>query len=173
MSGRIATLSDFLRTSLSRSYAKCKNKKERATRSNMYNHNEHRWYHHAYYGSAPSRSLYYSFHCRWLSYPEYFFTFSCLWQTFPSVEYIAFLSLHFNGSSFCLQFVKYLKNFLNLGPPSFAPFCMDRLKRTIQNGTRLQPPSWIELQVSHARQVCFLSPLFFRFHGCRSKMYCP
>ena len=28
------------------------------------------------------------------------------------------------------------------GPPGYAPYCEERLKRTFNNGTRNQPPSW-------------------------------
>lgn len=44
----------------------------------------------------------------------------------------------------CLQ---YLRNFIHGGPPGYAPYCEERLRRTFVNGTRTQPPSWLELQV--------------------------
>ncbi|XP_010155275.1 PREDICTED: unconventional myosin-VIIa, partial [Eurypyga helias] len=44
------------------------------------------------------------------------------------------------------KFVKYLRNFINGGPPGYAPYCEERLRRTFANGTRTQPPSWLELQ---------------------------
>lgn len=47
----------------------------------------------------------------------------------------------------CLQ---YLRNFIHGGPPGYAPYCEERLRRTFVNGTRTQPPSWLELQVSKA-----------------------
>ena len=34
------------------------------------------------------------------------------------------------------------------GPTGYAPYCEERLKRTMMNGTRQQPPSWLELQAS-------------------------
>ncbi|ODN02660.1 Myosin-VIIa [Orchesella cincta] len=46
------------------------------------------------------------------------------------------------------RFVKHLRAFIREGPPGYAPYCEDRLKRTFNNGTRNQPPSWLELQVS-------------------------
>jgi hypothetical protein len=45
------------------------------------------------------------------------------------------------------KFVSYLRGFIREGPPGYAPYCEDRLKRTFNNGTRNQPPSWLELQV--------------------------
>lgn len=53
----------------------------------------------------------------------------------------------------CLQF---LRNFIHGGPPGYAPYCEERLRRTFVNGTRTQPPSWLELQVhpSPGRRVC-------------------
>ncbi|KAM7373970.1 hypothetical protein PAMP_006654 [Pampus punctatissimus] len=46
------------------------------------------------------------------------------------------------------KFVKYLRTFLINGPPGYAPYCEERLRRTFVNRTRTQPPSWLELQVS-------------------------
>lgn len=45
------------------------------------------------------------------------------------------------------KFVSYLRAFIREGPPGYAPYCEERLKRTFNNGTRNQPPSWLELQV--------------------------
>lgn len=45
------------------------------------------------------------------------------------------------------KFVNYLRAFIREGPPGYAPYCEERLKRTFNNGTRNQPPSWLELQV--------------------------
>lgn len=38
------------------------------------------------------------------------------------------------------KFVNYLRAFIREGPPGYAPYCEDRLKRTFNNGTRNQPP---------------------------------
>lgn len=51
------------------------------------------------------------------------------------------------------KFIKYLKGFIMDGPPGYAPYCRERLNRTILNGSRSQPPSWLELQVSNLHLV--------------------
>ena len=47
------------------------------------------------------------------------------------------------------KFIKYLRAFIREGPPGYAPYCEERLGRTFNNGTRNQPPSWLELQVNY------------------------
>ena len=58
------------------------------------------------------------------------------------------------------QFVKYLLNFIRDGPPGYAPYCEDRLRRTFVNGTRGQPPSWLELQATKSKKPLML-PITF------------
>ncbi|CAF1306532.1 unnamed protein product, partial [Rotaria sordida] len=45
------------------------------------------------------------------------------------------------------KLIKYLQNFILNGPSGFPRYCYERLSRTIMNGLRTQPPSWLELQV--------------------------
>ena len=45
------------------------------------------------------------------------------------------------------RLTKYLRCFITEGPPGYAPYCEERLRRTMLNGVRHQPPSWLELQV--------------------------
>ena len=59
-----------------------------------------------------------------------------------------------------MQFVKYLRNFIREGPPGYAPYCDERLKRTFANGTRNQPPSWLELQATKSKKPLML-PITF------------
>lgn len=59
-----------------------------------------------------------------------------------------------------LQFVKYLLNFIRNGPPGYSPYCEDRLRRTFVNGTRGQPPSWLELQATKSKKPLML-PITF------------
>lgn len=58
------------------------------------------------------------------------------------------------------RFVKYLLNFIREGPPGYAPYCEDRLRRTFVNGTRSQPPSWLELQATKSKKPLIL-PITF------------
>jgi myosin-7 len=45
------------------------------------------------------------------------------------------------------RLIKYLQNFILNGPNGFPRYCYERLSRTMMNGLRTQPPSWLELQV--------------------------
>ena len=58
------------------------------------------------------------------------------------------------------KFVKHLRSFIREGPPGYAPYCEDRLKRTFNNGTRNQPPSWLELQATKSKKPLML-PITF------------
>jgi myosin VIIa len=44
------------------------------------------------------------------------------------------------------SFELYLREFIRNGPELYAPYCETRLDRTIQNGPRQQPPSYMELK---------------------------
>lgn len=46
------------------------------------------------------------------------------------------------------SFEPYLRQFIRYGPPLYAPYCENKLDRTLQNGVRKQPPSWHELHSS-------------------------
>ncbi|TMS14178.1 Unconventional myosin-VIIa [Larimichthys crocea] len=58
------------------------------------------------------------------------------------------------------KFVKYLRTFLNNGPPGYAPYCDERLRRTFVNRTRTQPPSWLELQATKSKKPIMLPVTF-------------
>ena len=59
-----------------------------------------------------------------------------------------------------LQLVRYLRNFIKDGPPQYAPYCEERLRRTFANGPRNQPPSWLELQATKSKKPLIL-PITF------------
>nr|CAD7412222.1 unnamed protein product [Timema cristinae] len=51
------------------------------------------------------------------------------------------------------KFVEYLRAFIREGPRGYAPYCEQRLDRTFHNGTRKQPPSWVELQLNECEET--------------------
>ncbi|XP_048023383.1 unconventional myosin-VIIa [Megalobrama amblycephala] len=58
------------------------------------------------------------------------------------------------------KFVKYLRTFITSGPPGYAPYCEERLRRTFVNKTRTQPPSWLELQATKSKKPIMLPVTF-------------
>ena len=56
-------------------------------------------------------------------------------------------------SPLCLitQILKYVIRFLEDGPVLYTINCKNNLQRTLQNGTRFQPPAFIELEVGHEK----------------------
>lgn len=58
------------------------------------------------------------------------------------------------------RFSNYLRAFIREGPPGYAPYCDGRLSRTIKNGPRTQPPSWIELQATKSKTPIVLTVTF-------------
>jgi myosin-7 len=58
------------------------------------------------------------------------------------------------------KLMKYLRCFISEGPPGYAPYCEERLRRTILNGNRHQPPSWLELQATKSKKPLML-PITF------------
>ncbi|XP_046402414.1 myosin-VIIa-like isoform X2 [Ischnura elegans] len=61
-------------------------------------------------------------------------------------------------------FVNYLRAFIQDGPPGYAPYCHNRLIRTFHNGTRSQPPSYLELQATKSKKPILLAVTFM--DGC-------
>ncbi|EDO26372.1 predicted protein, partial [Nematostella vectensis] len=70
------------------------------------------------------------------------------------------VSLTLKRKSKITKFVKYLWCFIKEGPPGYAPYCEERLRRTQQNGCRHQPPSWLELQATKSKKPLML-PITF------------
>lgn len=58
------------------------------------------------------------------------------------------------------RFVNYLRAFIREGPPGYAPYCEGRLIRTFRNGSRTQPPSWLELQATKNKETIQLMVTF-------------
>ncbi|KAL6458208.1 hypothetical protein MHYP_G00334380 [Metynnis hypsauchen] len=55
------------------------------------------------------------------------------------------------------RFSKYLQSFIRLGPVGYAPYCAERLRRTVANGVRGEPPSWLELQATKNKKPMAIS----------------
>ncbi|XP_048055664.1 unconventional myosin-VIIa [Megalobrama amblycephala] len=55
------------------------------------------------------------------------------------------------------SFIKYLQSFLRFGPVGYAPYCAERLRRTVANGVRGEPPSWLELQATKSKKPISIS----------------
>nr|CAD7429526.1 unnamed protein product [Timema monikensis] len=58
------------------------------------------------------------------------------------------------------KFVEYLRAFIREGPRGYAPYCEQRLDRTFHNGTRKQPPSWVELQTTKSKAPIVIPVVF-------------
>ncbi|XP_023655558.1 unconventional myosin-VIIb [Paramormyrops kingsleyae] len=54
-------------------------------------------------------------------------------------------------------FIKYLQNFIRNGPVGYGQYCADRLRRTMANGLRGEPPSWLELQATKTMKPMAIS----------------
>ena len=59
------------------------------------------------------------------------------------------------------KLIKYLQNFILNGPSGFPRYCYERLSRTMMNGLRTQPPSWLELQVKSDFVFCEFNVFVF------------
>uniref|UniRef100_A0A6Q2WQV3 Uncharacterized protein n=1 Tax=Esox lucius TaxID=8010 RepID=A0A6Q2WQV3_ESOLU len=55
------------------------------------------------------------------------------------------------------RFIKYLQSFIRFGPMGYAPYCAKRLARTVTNGVRGEPPSWLELQATKSKKPMAVS----------------
>lgn len=62
------------------------------------------------------------------------------------------------------KFVKYLLNFIREGPQDWANYCEERLRRTFVNGTRGQPPAWLELYAVKHKKPLVLPITFMNGH---------
>ncbi|KAM4628965.1 unconventional myosin-VIIa [Polymixia lowei] len=55
------------------------------------------------------------------------------------------------------RFNKYLQSFIRFGPAGYGPYCAERLQRTVMNGVRGEPPSWLELQATKTKKPMAVS----------------
>lgn len=72
---------------------------------------------------------------------------------------------HFNAVMFYLLLLssQYLQSFIRLAPSGYSSYCADRLRRTVMNGTREEPPSYLELQVLRFIQLHMKNAAFSKF----------
>uniref|UniRef100_A0A8K9UUE2 Myosin VIIBa n=1 Tax=Oncorhynchus mykiss TaxID=8022 RepID=A0A8K9UUE2_ONCMY len=55
------------------------------------------------------------------------------------------------------RFIKFLQSFIRFGPMGYAPYCAKRLRRTVANGVRGEPPSWLELEATKSKKPIAVS----------------
>ncbi|KAM3850264.1 unconventional myosin-VIIb [Diretmus argenteus] len=55
------------------------------------------------------------------------------------------------------HFINYLQMFIRSAPGGYAPYCAERLRRTVINGVRGEPPSWLELQATKTKKPMVVS----------------
>lgn len=67
------------------------------------------------------------------------------------------------------EFVDYLFSFIRRGPPNYSKYCYVRLKRTLANGARCRPPSWLELKAAKSSHLLLL-PITF-IDGSKETFY--
>ncbi|XP_039618680.1 unconventional myosin-VIIa [Polypterus senegalus] len=63
------------------------------------------------------------------------------------------------------RFKKYLLNFIRNGPIGYSAYCVDRLRRTLSNGVRGEPPSWLELQATKTKKPIVVSVTLMDGHS--------
>ncbi|KAK5906578.1 hypothetical protein CesoFtcFv8_004512 [Champsocephalus esox] len=55
------------------------------------------------------------------------------------------------------RFIRYLQSFIRFAPGGYAPYCAERLRRTLLNGVRGEPPAWLELQATKTKKPMVVS----------------
>ncbi|XP_028300925.1 unconventional myosin-VIIa [Gouania willdenowi] len=55
------------------------------------------------------------------------------------------------------SFIRYLQSFIRFAPAGYASYCAERLRRTVMNGVRGEPPAWLELQATKTKKPMSVS----------------
>ncbi|KAM9849184.1 unconventional myosin-VIIb [Aulostomus maculatus] len=55
------------------------------------------------------------------------------------------------------RFIKYLQSFIRFAPGGYSSYCAERLRRTVMNGVRGEPPAWLELQATKTKKPMIVS----------------
>uniref|UniRef100_A0A3B4B2F7 Uncharacterized protein n=1 Tax=Periophthalmus magnuspinnatus TaxID=409849 RepID=A0A3B4B2F7_9GOBI len=48
--------------------------------------------------------------------------------------------------------MQYLQSFIQFAPGGYSSYCAERLRRTVLNGVRTEPPAWLELQATKTKK---------------------
>lgn len=57
------------------------------------------------------------------------------------------------------KFSKYLQSFIRFAPSGYSSYCAERLRRTVLNGVRSEPPAWLELQATKTKKPIVMTLL--------------
>lgn len=57
---------------------------------------------------------------------------------------------------------QYLQSFIHYGPSEYSSYCSERLRRTLANGERSEPPCWVELQVGNPSKKIKNTPFILK-----------
>uniref|UniRef100_A0A8C2GIK2 Myosin VIIBb n=1 Tax=Cyprinus carpio TaxID=7962 RepID=A0A8C2GIK2_CYPCA len=60
------------------------------------------------------------------------------------------------------RLTKYLQSFIHYGPSEYSSYCSERLRRTLANGERSEPPCWVELQVGNPSKKIKNTPFILK-----------
>ncbi|KAM7388682.1 hypothetical protein PAMP_024842 [Pampus punctatissimus] len=63
------------------------------------------------------------------------------------------------------RFIRYLQSFIRSAPGGYASYCAERLRRTVSNGVRGEPPAWIELQATKTKKPMIVSVTLMNGHS--------
>ncbi|XP_077573092.1 unconventional myosin-VIIb [Stigmatopora nigra] len=55
------------------------------------------------------------------------------------------------------QIIRYIQSFIRSAPSGYASYCSERLRRTLVNGVRGEPPAWLELQATKTKKPMMVS----------------
>ena len=76
------------------------------------------------------------------------------------IKYLRYRDTNLISHHFNYMYLGPPRCFISEGPPGYAPYCEERLRRTQANNTRHQPPSWLELQATKSKKPLML-PITF------------
>nr|XP_061834366.1 unconventional myosin-VIIa-like [Nerophis lumbriciformis] len=63
------------------------------------------------------------------------------------------------------RLIRYVQSFIRSAPGGYASYCADRLRRTLINGGRGEPPAWLELQATKTKKPMVVSVTLMDGHS--------